>query len=325
MARKDITFGVYEGKTVSRFVHPKDTHIIMTPGERNMGGTEQPDGSVLGKDWFGSTWLAPKAFGPWDGGTIAPGGCPCEEAEDAIALVPTPEQVRAYDWKAWAEESLQGYDPAEQVLFCRCMTGFFERLHCLIGFENALCAFYEDPDSVHELFAAILQYKLAVVDCVCEVLQPDIFCFDDDYGTGNATFMSPDMWREFFPQYWKPLVDHVHAKGMKFELHSCGYVTPLVGDFVELGMDSLQPVQSHNDLSLLKKEYGDKIVFRFAIFDKQMDMYPHEAAVRKDLKTWYDILNEGGRFIPDLVPIDDPFYAIQKDFTYEYEKEVFGA
>lgn len=325
MARKDVCLAVYNGEQVDRFVHPKDTHIIMTPGERNMGGEEQPNGAIIGLDWFGSKWVAPKQMGPWAGGTIAPDGCPCDDIEEAVKFVPTPEQVRAFDWKGWAEEVLQGYDPDEQILFVRSMTGFFERMHCLIGFEDALCAFYEDPESVEALFAAILEYKKTVVDCVCQVCKPDIFCFDDDYGTANNTFMSPDMWREFFPQYWKPLVDHVHAKGMKFELHSCGYVTPLVGDFVELGMDSLQPVQTHNDLKMIKEKYGDKLVLRFAIFDKQMDgMYADEAEARAALREWYTILAQGGHFIPDLVPIDDPFYAIQKNFTYEFEKEFFA-
>ncbi len=325
MSRKDVTFAVYNGEPVDCFVHGRDTHIIMTPGERNMGGEEQPDGSVIGLDWFGSKWIAPKGFGPLMGATITEDGCPCDDAEDAIRFVPTAEQVRAFNWKGWADEVLQGYDPDEQILFCRSMTGFFERLHCLIGFENALCAFYEDPESVEALFAAILEYKKTVVDCVCDVMKPDIFCFDDDYGTANATFMSPDMWREFFPRYWKPLVDYVHEKGMKFELHSCGYITPLVGDFVELGMDSLQPVQTHNNLREIKEKYGDKIVLRLAIFDKQMDgMFENEEAVRTALREWYSILAPGGRFIPDVVPIDDPFYHVQRQFTYEFEKEFFG-
>ena len=325
MARKDVCIAVYNGDPVKRFVHAHDTHIIMTPGERNMGGEVQPNGTVIGLDWFGSKWIAPMEMGPWAGGTIAPDGCPCDDLEEMIKFVPTEEQIRAFDWQGWADEVLQGYDPDEQILFVRSMTGFFERMHCLIGFEDALCAFYEDPDSVEALFAAILEYKKTVVDCVCEVCKPDIFCFDDDYGTSNNTFIAPDMWREFFPQYWKQLVDHVHSKGMKFELHSCGYITPLVGDFVELGMDSLQPVQSHNDLKLIKEEYGDKLVLRFAIFDKQMEgMYASEEAVRADLREWYTILAEGGRFIPDLVPIADPFYQIQHEFTCEFEKEFFG-
>lgn len=325
MARKDVCKALYERKPVDRFVHFEDTFILLTPGERNMGGEPQGEGYVVGKDWFGSEWIAPVQMGPWAGGTITPDGCPCDDVEKAVDFVPTPEQVRAFDWKGWAEEALRGFDPDEQILLVRSMTGFFERLHCLIGFEDALCAFYEDPDSVEALFAAVLEYKKTVVDCICEVCNPDIFVFDDDYGTANSTFMSPDMWAEFFPQYWKPLVDHVHSKGIKFEIHSCGYVTPLVKYFVDMGMDSIQPVQTHNDLKFLKEQYGDKLVFRFAIFDKQMDgMYANEEEVCADLRKWYDILSTGGGFIPDWVPIDDPFYEIQRRFNDEYEKELFG-
>lgn len=325
MAKKDTYLAVLNGQPTHRFVHPEDVHMIFTPGERNVGGEEQGNGTIIGKDWFGCTWVAPVIPSPLDGGTITPDGCPCDDIEDAVSFVPSPEQVRAFDWKGWAEESLKGFDPEEQILSCRSMTGFFERLHCLIGFEDALCAFYEDPESVEALFQAILEYKMAVVDCVCEVCHPDVLCFDDDYGTANSTFMDPNMWREFFPKFWRPLVDHVHAKGVKFELHSCGYVTPLVGDFVDLNMDILQPVQTHNNLREIKEKYGDKIIFRLAIFDKQMAaLGKTEEEVRSDLREWYSILAPGGNFMPDLVPIDDPFYVIQGQFQAEFEKEFFG-
>lgn len=327
MAKKDVLLSILDGRPVNRFVHPEDTHMILTPGERNEGGQLQPDGNVLGEDWFGCKWIAPPIPGPWSGGTIAPGGSPFEADEDpaaALCAVPTPEQVRAFDWKGWAEQVLRGYEPGEQLLFVRSMTGFFERLHCLVGFENALCAFYDYPEAVEALFQAILAYKKAVVDCICQVMQPDILCFDDDYGTAKSTFLSPDLWREFFPRYWRELVDHVHSKGVKFELHSCGYVTPLVGDFVELGMDILQPVQTHNDLEGLSARYGQDIAFRFAIFDKQMaGMYDSEEAARADLRKWYSAL-AGGKFLPELVPIDDPFYRIQAQFQADFEKELYG-
>ena len=58
---------------------------------------------------------------------------------------------------------------------------------------------------------------------------------------------------------------------MMFELHSCGYITPLVGDFVAAGMDILQPLQTNNDLRYIKDNYGKDLILRLAIFDKQMD------------------------------------------------------
>ena len=99
-------------------------------------------------------------------------------------------------------------------------------------------------------------------------------------------------------------MEYVHSKGMKFELHSCGYVTPLVGDFVELGMDILQPVQTNNDLKAMKEQWGDKIVYRLAIFDKQFDrLGQSEDQVRADIRSYYEILAPGGNFILIWYPL----------------------
>lgn len=325
MAKKDTMLAVLAGKETDRFVHFEDCALIMTPGERNHGGEEQPDGTIIGLDWFGCSWTEMPGGSPLSGQTITPGTQRLDDLSDYKEAIPTPEQVRAFDWATFAQKVLRRVDRDEQVVQVRCMTGPFERMHCLIGFEDALCAFYEDPELVEEFFAAMLEYKKAVVDCVAEYLKPDIMIFDDDYGTARSTFISPDMWREFFPAFWKPLVEYVHSKGIKFELHSCGYVTPLVGDFVELGMDILQPVQTNNDLQAIKDQYGDKIVLRLAIFDKQFERLGQtEDEIRADLRRYYEILAPGGNFIPDLVPIQDRYYEIQGEFQKEFEAEFFA-
>ena len=325
MSEKNPILSILDGEPTGRFPHFEDAVIIMTPGERNHGGEKQPDGTTIGLDWFGCSWTEAAVPGPLGGQTITPGTQRLDDLADFKDAIPTAEDVRAFDWAGFAAKVLRKVDREKQVVQVRCMTGPFERMHCLIGFEDALCAFYEDPEVVEEFFAAMLEYKKAVVDCVAEHLKPEIMIFDDDYGTMRATFISPDMWREFFPAFWKPLVEYVHSKGMKFELHSCGHVTALVGDFVELGMDILQPVQTNNDLKYIKENYGDKIVLRLAIFDKQFAaLNQTEEEIRADIRGYYETLAPGGNFIPDLVPIDDRYYEIQDEVQAEYEKELFG-
>lgn len=325
MATRKNFLAALNGTQADRFVQFEDAALIILPGERNVGGEVQPDGTTIGLDWFGCSWTEAADKSPIGGSTITPGTQRLEELSDFAQAVPTPEWVKGWDWAGYAESELAGVDRENQVVQCRSMSGFFERMHCLIGFEDALCAFYEEPEVVEDFFAAMLEYKLAVAECVAEHFKPDVMIFDDDYGTARATFMSPDMWREFFPKYWKPLIDFVHSKGIKFELHSCGYVTPLVGDFVELGMDILQPVQTNNDLKAIKAQWGDKIVFRLAIFDKQFDRIDKpEEEIRADIRSYYEALAPGGRFIPDLVPIDDYYYVLQREVQEEYERELFG-
>ena len=93
---------------------------------------------------------------------------------------------------------------------------------------------------------------------------------------------------------------------------------------MELGMDILQPVQTNNDLKAMKEQWGDKIVYRLAIFDKQFDrLGQSEDQVRADIRSYYEILAPGGNFIPDLVPIDDRYYEIQGEVQQEFEAEFF--
>ena len=325
MATKETLLAVLAGEETRCFVQPEDAFIVLSPGERNVGGEKQSDGTTIGLDWFGCSWTEAAIPGPLGGQTITPGTQRLADLADYREAIPTAEQVRAFDWAGFAEKVLRHVDRETQIVQFRSLTGPFERLHCLIGFEDALCAFYDEPELVEEFFAAMLEYKKAVVDCVAEHIKPEIMIFDDDYGTSRSTFISPDMWREFFPAFWKPLVEYVHSKGITFELHSCGYITPLVGDFVELGMDILQPVQTNNDLKAIKEQWGNKIVLRMAIFDKQFDrLGQSEEEVRADIRSYYETLAPGGNFIPDLVPIDDRYYEIQAEVQSEFEKEFFG-
>lgn len=325
MATRENFELVLAHKPPRAFIQPSDHFMIIAPGERNMGGEEQPNGKIVGMDWFGCSWTAEPGFSPLGGATPTPGTEPLDDLADFATLIPTPEQVRAFDWEGFAAKVLPLTDRSSQVIEFRSLSGFFERMHFLVGFENALCSFYEDPDAVHEYLSAMLEYKKTVADCAKQYIDPDIIIFDDDYGTAQSTFISPEMWREFLTPYWKELNAHVHSLGMLSELHSCGYVTPLVGDFVDCGFDILQPLQTHNDLKFIKENYGDKLILRLAIFDKTMAALGQtEDEVRADLRSWYEILAPGGNFIPDIVPIDDRFYELQAEVQAEYEKELFG-
>lgn len=320
MAKSDY-LKILAHEAPSRLVQPEDGYLAFTPGEHEFGSKKA--GVQLGTDWFGCSWTE-FGGGALDGATITPGTQRLEELEDFPTVVPTPAQVRAFDWKTYADAALARYDPDTQVLSVRSLVGFFERMHCLVGFENALCAFYEEPETVHAFFRAMCDYKKEVASCVAEYFHPDILIFDDDYGTMRATFLSPEMWREFFPPYWKELIDHVHSLGMKFELHSCGYITPLVGDFVSLGMDILQPLQTCNDLAAIKENYGQDIILRLAIFDKQLSAIEMpEDEIRAQMQGWFRTLAPGGNFISDLVPIDDPYYVILREEQDKFEKEFY--
>ena len=77
--------------------------------------------------------------------------------------------------------------------------------------------------------------------------------------------------------------------------HSCGYITPIVGDLVEIGVDSWHSVQPNNDLKMLKETYGDKLIFAGAV-DPQVTDVPGatEEAIRAEVRRVIDTLGKGG-------------------------------
>ena len=52
-------------------------------------------------------------------------------------------------------------DRPEIVVFGLMLSGPFERMHYLSGFENSLCAFYESPDEVHAFLEAMEANRIA--------------------------------------------------------------------------------------------------------------------------------------------------------------------
>ncbi len=92
----------------------------------------------------------------------------------------------------------------------------------------------------------------------------DVIRIGDDVGMQSALMMSEDFYRQFL----KPRLAKVirAAKEVKpdvlIQYHSCGFVTPLIGDFIEAGIDILNPVQPEcMDFAELHEAFGDRVSF----------------------------------------------------------------
>ena len=89
-------------------------------------------------------------------------------------------------------------DRPEIVVFGLMLSGPFERMHYLSGFENSLCAFYESPDEVHAFLEAMEANRIACIDKLYETVHPDVIQMQDDWGMQTSMLLSPELWREFF-------------------------------------------------------------------------------------------------------------------------------
>jgi hypothetical protein len=134
--------------------------------------------------------------------------------------------------------------------------------------EEWLVGHYTVPEYIKEVYdfqaeiaiENLKLYKQAVGNKI-EVIQVS----GTDFGTQRSEFISPDLYREFYKPYHKRINDWIHENTeWKTFYHTCGSVINLIDDFIESGMDIMNPVQcSANgmDPKFLKEKYGSKLTF----------------------------------------------------------------
>ncbi len=94
--------------------------------------------------------------------------------------------------------------------------------------------------------------------------------FASDYGTQNAPFISPRMYRDFLKGPESRIFAAVKkaAPEAKIFMHSCGSVKRLIPDLIEAGVEilsALQPLAFEMDSAALKREFGGELVFHGGI------------------------------------------------------------
>ena len=137
-----------------------------------------------------------------------------------------------------------------------------------VGTERLLMALVEQPEWVMDMFDTYLNTHLAIYDMIWEAGYTfDAAFWYDDLGYKLNQFMSVNMYRELLKPFHKKAVEWAHSKGMKTRLHSCGDIRPFIPEFIDIGVDSLNPleVKAGVDPLAVKKKYGDKLVLNGGI------------------------------------------------------------
>ena len=123
-----------------------------------------------------------------------------------------------------------------------------------------------------------------------------------DFGTQNGPIMSLDTFEELYMPYYKRMNDWVHQNtNWKTYYHSCGAVYEFLDDFVEMGVDIINPVQLNAagmDAHKLKENYGDKLVFWGGGIETQT-VLPNATPekVREEVRKNLDALAHGGGYV----------------------------
>ncbi len=123
----------------------------------------------------------------------------------------------------------------------------FEQMHALRRFEDVLMDIAAGEAEIHRLADLLVEHQLKTIKYLV-ARGVDAIQFGDDYGTQDALILSPRLWRQFFKDRYRVLIDAAHRAGKAVLFHTCGRVRPLLEDLAEIGVDAIWPQLNVYDL-----------------------------------------------------------------------------
>ena len=174
----------------------------------------------------------------------------------------------------------------------------------LRGWESFLIDLVDNPRFAEALLDRLTESHLTRFAHYAETVAPhvQVVHFEEDLGAQDRPLLSPELYRRLIKPYQAKLFafakQHFDAYLL---LHSDGAIAPLIPDFIEMGVDALNPVQvsaAGMDAARLKSEYGRDITLWGAGCD------PHgllqtgtPAQVADEVRRRIDELAVGGGYI----------------------------
>jgi len=223
---------------------------------------------------------------------------------DEVDHFPWPNPTDPQRFVGLGERAREAHERGEAVFLGGLCAGISEMAAWLRGFEN----YYVDlaanqallgriMDKVVELKAAYWREALAAAGGHVDIIQEA-----DDVAGQFGLLMSPDTFRKLIKPRARELYAYIRQQAdVKIWFHSCGAVRELIPDFIEVGVDVLNPVQvsaTGMDTAELKREFGREISFWGGGVDTQRVLgegTPDE--VRAEVRRRIADLAPGGGFV----------------------------
>ena len=247
-----------------------------------------------------------------DGKTLSPWGA--EEAEYGTShFYPLASaSVSDVERHAWPDATLFDFDELRTSM--RNWTGEYAvrgpywpsaPLFCttcnLMGMEEALCKMLVEPDVFEACVEQVFRFSTAYVERFIETVGPklDILYLADDFASQRGLLMDPALWRRFLKPRYAQLFAIGKKLGLPIWFHSCGNITPVLPDLIDIGMDVWETVQLHAlpmPPAELKRQYGEHITF-FGGVNTQNLPFATPQQVADEVNRCVELLGQGGGYI----------------------------
>jgi len=165
------------------------------------------------------------------------------------------------------------------------------------------------PDYLKKVFDLQCEIALENIKAIYQAVRNKVqvvFMSGTDLGSQSGPMLSEATYRDLYLPYQKRLNDWIHQNtGWKTFMHCCGSIEPLLNAIIDAGFDVLNPVQfsaANMDPAMLKKKYGDRLIFWGGGVDTQKTLpFGTPSDVKAEVTRQIQILKENGGYVFNAV------------------------
>ncbi len=214
------------------------------------------------------------------------------------------------------------FDRENKLLMVASFCGMFEFAHQILGFEEALVDFLEEPEEMYAMLSAYTDWKIKTVGIAIDRLQPDVIHSQDDWGNKSNIFLPPAVWREQIKPHYNRFYGYIKSRGVMIQHHSDSVNDAVAEDMVDLGIDMWQGVIPQNDIRRVIERTEGKLFIMGGLDMHKID-FPNakEEDIRRHVREVIDTYMPLGSFIPtvpNIVPIHEHVRQIVHDELNSY-------
>ena len=223
----------------------------------------------------------------------------------------TLEDLERYPWpdaedpgytEGLAETARRLRDETDYALILTLPVGPLHLAQWMRGYENWMLDLAGNPEFFQAVMDRILDIWLRIsarmLDAAGEYA--DVVFYGDDVAYQTGPMVRRETYERQIKPYQQRIFDLLKRYPCKILYHSCGSVVSLVEDFIELGVDALNPVQvSAKDMDpvKLKRDFGDRITFWGGIDTQHVLCRGSVDDVRREVRERVRVLAPGGGYV----------------------------
>lgn len=230
---------------------------------------------------------------------------------DEIKKFPIFKRKEYYDFSDMKAQAAAGHK--KNMVVSSWVGRLFETSWPLRGYENMLADMLAEPETAEYFLDIEHDWNLAYTEAAARA-GADILYYGDDVGNQNAMTFSAELWREMYKPRWAKTFAAAKKinKNIALWYHSCGNVTDIIPDLIEIGLDILNPIQPEcMDIYAVQKKYGDKISFDGGLGTQRLLPWGTAAEVKKEVENLVNVFGKNGGFILSPAHVIEPEVPIE--------------